>query len=381
MLLTLIIIAIVGFAVALVLSRLAIAAGLWDNPDATRKAHRKATPTSGGLAISAGAAAALLAAASPALSGWAEAYAPQSLARLLGVAVLAFFAAALGFVDDARPLGPKIKAAVMAAAALAFTALAARADRLPLTADIAVSFPWIIAVLGSALLVFTLMNAVNFMDGANGISMGSAAISLIGLGAIGLAQGAGFVAVAAFAGAFALAGFLVWNFPNGALFAGDSGSLFAGGLGAGLSLLLVQEAAISPLIPLLLFFPTLADVLLTLLWRAKAGRSLLYSHRDHLYQVGLRAGLTHKRVALIYWGATAHCVLIAFLAAYGARIAFAPALQITQGASFGMALGLRAAALFAALSPLLALAALGLVAWRISTRVRAYAAAHGLDGA
>jgi UDP-N-acetylmuramyl pentapeptide phosphotransferase/UDP-N-acetylglucosamine-1-phosphate transferase len=165
--------------------------------------------------------------------------------------------------------------------------------------------------------VFTLVNAVNFMDGANGLSMGSVAIGMIGLCTIAVTHGdgTGSGAIAAACTAGALVGFLLWNFPHARLFAGDSGALFVGGLAALTSLLVIHRTELSPVVPAIIFFPLLADVLLTLAWRAIRRRSLLDGHSEHLYQIAIHGGMSHAAIALIYWGAMTACGVIAFLAA------------------------------------------------------------------
>jgi hypothetical protein len=64
----------------------------------------------------------------------------------------------------------------------------------------------------------------------------------------------------------------------------------------------------------LALLPYLTDVLLTLLWRARRGRSLLDAHRDHLYQLWLaRTGRPHLALAWRSWlviGASAGLALL-----------------------------------------------------------------------
>ena len=144
-------------------------------------------------------------------------------------------------------------------------------------------------------------NAVNFMDGANGIAGGALAVALGALGLGALAQGEPAVAAAAFAGAAANVGFLPWNL-GGRLFQGDAGALFSGFLFAGLCVVAERGGLYIYFGPLVLL-PFLTDVLLTLLWRARRGRSLLEAHRDHLYQLWLsRTGRPHGALA---WRAAA----------------------------------------------------------------------------
>ena len=160
--------------------------------------------------------------------------------------------------------------------------------------------------------MFVMANAVNFMDGANGIAMGTALIILTFLGML-LAPNAiysltatapGMLMALVLSAAAALGGFLVWNL-RGQLFAGDAGALSVGGLIGGAT---AMFAMIGPvLVPLTLCLPILIDVFFTLAWRARKGRPLMQAHRDHAYQLLLRAGWQHGQVARLWWGMTVMC--------------------------------------------------------------------------
>ncbi len=366
--------------VALVLSGLVVLAAIRDAPDGQRKLHKAPTPTAGGLAIAAGFAVAAAAACYWDGAAWARHLEAGAIRAAALGAGFSFAALALGFVDDVRPVGPRLKFGLLAALSIGVALLVGRADALPLGGDVSVRLWPILAVLGSALWVFTLVNATNFMDGAHGLSMGSSAISLAGLAAAGLIVGAPGPAMLAAAGAGALLGFLVWNWPHGRLFAGDCGALFVGMLGATSALMLIEQGGLSPFLPPILFFPALADVLLTLNWRRRTGRRLLESHRHHGFQIALRAGLSHGRVALLYWGATLHCVLLGLLAAFGQKASPGAIADAAAAAEVGpLALVWTGAAYLASAAPVIGLIVLAVIALRVSARVRRYAAARGLD--
>ncbi len=356
-----------------------IAAGLWDNPDSVRKNHKAPTPTAGGLAAASGFAIALAA-----LSFWPDARWSETLAQgapmQIALATAAAFAAlVLGLFDDLHNLGPRFKFGLMAAISLFVAVFVARAQEFSIGAGMSLDTGFVFGVLGSALWVFTMANAVNFIDGANGLAMGSMIVGLVGLAMIAWVHEAPHAMALALCGVGGLTGLLCWNFPRGKVFAGDAGALFAGVLAAAAGLVLVQDGGVSPIIPPLLFFPILADVLLTLAHRARRGRPLLEAHRDHLYQVGLRAGLSHARVATIYWIVTAHCAVLAFVASYAVRIAPSSLLEPKPGdvPTVAVVLG-QAAGWLAALAPFLALVGLAIVAMRVSDRVRRFADARGL---
>ncbi|MBT9447324.1 MAG: hypothetical protein IV086_16610 [Hyphomonadaceae bacterium] len=356
-----------------------IAAGLWDNPDSARKNHRAPTPTAGGLAAASGFALSLAILSFWPHAQWGETL-TQGAPRQVALAVAAAFAAlVLGLFDDLQNLGPRFKFGLMTVLSFFVAIFVARAQVFSIGAGMVLDTGIVFGVLGSALWVFTMANAVNFIDGANGLSMGSMAVGLVGLAMIAWVHDAPHAMALALCGVGGLIGLLGWNFPKGKVFAGDAGALFVGVLAAAAGLILVQDGGVSPIVPPLLFFPILADVLLTLAHRARKGRPLLEAHRDHLYQVGLRAGLSHARVAVIYWVVTAHCAVLAFVASYAVRIAPSSLLEPKPGdAPMASVVMGQVAGWLAALAPYIALLVLAIVAMRVSDRVRRFADARGL---
>jgi UDP-N-acetylmuramyl pentapeptide phosphotransferase/UDP-N-acetylglucosamine-1-phosphate transferase len=307
---------VVGAAASLIASfivcRAVIGSTPVDLPDAARKSHGGPTPTSGGVGVALGVAVGLIA-LSLFSSGWRYEISPLGADLLTTAVAFAFAFLLLGFVDDARPLSPGLKFLVFGALAVGAALSVEVVERLPLGGDFYIELgPWL-GLAGTALWVFTLVNCVNFMDGANGVSLGSVAIGLAAIGLIAATVGEGSQGAAgiAFCAVGAIVGFLAWNL-NGRLFAGDSGALFVGALAAIAALIAIRRVGMSPWIAPIAFFPLLADALLTLAWRARRGRSLLEGHSEHLYQIALRARWSHGQVALVYWAATLVCAGIAY---------------------------------------------------------------------
>jgi Fuc2NAc and GlcNAc transferase len=278
-------------------------AGPLDRPRA-RGSHRHPTVTSGGLAALVAAALGLLTMA---------AVGPDTIRTdLARVAVTLAFAGALGLLgalDDLFDMGAKLKLLLQVLAGLAFAALVARPEGIVVAPGLAIPLGVAAGVLGTTLWLVVATNAVNFMDGANGLAAGCVAIAFAALAVAGFSHGQLAVAAAALAAAAGLAGFLPWNLPAGRLFQGDVGALFSGFLLAGLA---VVAATADPSRALSLYFvpfaltPFLTDVLATLVIRARRGASLMEAHRDHLYQQWLiRTEKSHGALAVRAWGLTA----------------------------------------------------------------------------
>ena len=278
--------------------------GWLDTPGA-RSSHARPTPTSGGVAVFAGviAGAALLAALLRTPPG-ADVTVVLAAAVAMGV---------LGAVDDRTALDARLKLAVgvLLAAGVAMALPHPRA--LPLAPGLALPLAPLVSVAGAALWLLTVVNAVNFMDGADGLVPGGLPITFAALGVAAAGGGAAPVGAMCALAAAGYAGFLPWNL-RGRLFQGDAGSLFGGFLFAGLHLAAAGRGAVPLLFGPLVLLPWLTDVLLTLLRRARARRPLLSAHREHLYQRWLQAtGRPHLALA----GRNAGACGVAALAALG----------------------------------------------------------------
>jgi UDP-N-acetylmuramyl pentapeptide phosphotransferase/UDP-N-acetylglucosamine-1-phosphate transferase len=296
--------------------------GPLDIPSEARKQHSAPTPTSGGVGIGVGYGAAMLVFALYS-STWRHDLKAEGVDFLLASPLLAYPLLVVGFVDDLRYLRARFKFVIYAVIAFAAAWLLGVVGELRV-GEGTLTLPYIVALGGTALWVFTLINAVNFMDGSNGLAMGSVAIGLIGACIIALEGGFIAPAASALCAAGALVGFLVWNFPSGRLFAGDSGALFAGALAAFTCIFMISQMGMSVFIAPILFFPLLADVLLTLLHRARRRQSLLLAHNDHIYQLAIRAGWSHARTAVVYWLAMLVCGAIAIVVSHDTSHLAAP---------------------------------------------------------
>jgi UDP-GlcNAc:undecaprenyl-phosphate/decaprenyl-phosphate GlcNAc-1-phosphate transferase len=288
------------------LCRLVMNLRVMDAPTEARKTQRTAVPSAGGLGVALAAFAAIIAVSL--LTTW------TLNGSLVAAASGAVAYLALGFGDDVLHINARWRLGIMTIIAMAMALGGVRADVFSLWPGLAVQLPLIIAITGSALWLIVLVNAVNFMDGANGLSMGIAAVAATGLATAAALIGAWNIALVSAALAGALGGFLVWNVP-GRLFVGDTGALFAGALLGGLSLELVRIRPDLLFVPPILLMPYLSDVLLTLIWRARHGKKLFEAHRDHVYQIALKAGLRHWQVAAVHAFLAFNAAVFAVIAA------------------------------------------------------------------
>lgn len=270
------------------------AAGPVDRPR-DRGSHLAPTTTSGGLGVIAALAVGLLVLGQD-FSG-AEAHAAPSLTAF----VLAAALGAMGALDDLFDLPARPKLLIQGLAALLFTAFGARVEAISSPFGAASLGP-LFGALGSALWIVVVVNAVNFMDGVNGLAAGACLLMLTAAAAACHVAGREAAALLAILAAAGLMGFCPWNFPKARLFQGDAGSLFTGFILAAV-LLIAPGPGAGGRVPLLfgptLLTPFLTDVLLTLVRRARRRARLLDAHAEHLYQRWFAAhGRRHAAVTL-----------------------------------------------------------------------------------
>ena len=303
-----------AFAASLAISGFMVIAGVGDIPN-SRSNHSTATPTSGGLGLTA---------ALGMMCLGAGLFYPQlglnpELPYLL---ILSLGIAALGLFDDVFEGRTAIKFALIIGLSLLAVRLIGPPAALPMGAY-EIALPYGIGLTGAVLWIFVCVNGVNFMDGANGF-MGSFML-IVSLALTMLAMTVGAMTSAILAGAltFGLLGFLPYNFrTKSQIFCGDVGSLLAGFIFAIASLLLVKEAPNFQLLyvgPILLL-PFLADIFMTLVSRLKRKENLLKAHSSHLYQRLIRSGWSHAKVSFVYAGVGLLCANIAVVAVFSGMI-------------------------------------------------------------
>lgn len=276
--------------------RLMIAFGPTDHPD-ERKGHRRPTPKSGGVGI---AVAFLLGIA---ILYRFRGFAPLADPYFRGVVLASILIAVVSFLDDLFdwPFIVKLAAQLAAAAAAVASGLYLQTPRLPYFG--ATNIGW----LGPPATLFWIVfvtNAMNFIDGLDGLAGGVALIACLFFSGIAALQGAWFAYFAALLLAAGLIGFLPFNLPPARIFMGDVGSQFCGFVLAMLGVVAARFESVElsfVMVPMLLAGP-LCDVAFTLARRTIAGFSPVRPHRGFLFQVAQRSGVSDLAIAGVHWG-------------------------------------------------------------------------------
>jgi UDP-GlcNAc:undecaprenyl-phosphate GlcNAc-1-phosphate transferase len=225
----------------------------------------------------------------------------------------------VGLMDDTRGLRASHKLfAQLAASAVAFHfGFRIDAIAIPGLGDLQMGA---FALPITMLWISGVVNAVNLIDGLDGLAAG--VVFFAGVTNFVVAQLAGSVFVALIMAAMlgALFGFLFYNYNPARIFMGDSGSYFLGYVLATTSLagaLQKESTAVSLLIPVVALGIPITDTLLTIVRRFVERRPIFAADRGHIHHKLLDLGLTHRRVVLLIHGLSIVLTLAAIGLALG----------------------------------------------------------------
>jgi UDP-GlcNAc:undecaprenyl-phosphate GlcNAc-1-phosphate transferase len=272
--------------------------GILDQP-AARKVHAVATPLLGGIAVFAGFAVTVLVNF-------------QFSRPLKGVALGGAILLALGVLDDVVDIPAALKLFGQLAAVLVALTYGVTVAVVPNTVA---GFVWLNAAV-TVVWFLTVVNAVQFLDGMDGLAAGLGAVASLFFSLAALGTGQAYLMYVSAALVGACAGFLPYNFrPGGAtIFLGDGGASFIGFALAGFAVMGEWSSA-SPLValvtPLLILGVPLFDIAFVGVVRIVTGRVhslaewLAYTGKDHIHHRFEALGLTKTQsVLLLYFIST-----------------------------------------------------------------------------
>jgi len=290
-----------GFTVILtpVVERLAVRCKCIDAPDA-RKVHCAPTPRWGGIAI----AVSVILSTVLALILFEDMrifISSRLHEGLQGLLIGGILITILGMLDDRFNLPAKLKLLGQIAIAIImikfgivitfFTVPFIGFIYLPVWFSWTISLLWIVGI----------TNAINLMDGLDGLLAGVSAIFALLFFIVALLKGQFLIALLMMALAGASLGFLRFNFNPARIFMGDTGSLFLGLMYASLSIMgafkVTTTAAM--FIPMLILGIPIFDTSFAIFRRFMGGRPIFQPDKEHVHHQLLARGLT-VRQAVIY---------------------------------------------------------------------------------
>ncbi len=207
-----------------------------------------------------------------------------------------------GFIDDMFDLRPIVKLGFEIVAALyviffggielgnlTFGILTIKS---PIVSFV-ISFFWIVGV----------SNAINLMDGLDGLAAGNSLIMIGVIGVISYFMNRIDISIMCLILAGSIAGFLPYNFHPASVFMGDCGALFLGFTIACYSLLGFKTTAFITLgFPIIILFVPLSDTTLAIIRRKASGHRISEADRSHLHHVLMyKIGLSHRNTVLLLY--------------------------------------------------------------------------------
>jgi UDP-GlcNAc:undecaprenyl-phosphate/decaprenyl-phosphate GlcNAc-1-phosphate transferase len=322
----------VTFFLTPLISRFSVKVGAIDHPS-DRKVHANPTPTLGGLAIFIGLA----------VAGGAAVFIPDfevvftQSSQLLGVLAGSVVIVALGAVDDLRDLPAPVKLAGQVFAAGILFLAGVKMQLVPLPNGVSVVLSDDVSVLVTVMWLVAMMNAVNLVDGLDGLAAGIVSIAAsaffvysLRLAAAGEFPGGDAGPLLAIIIAGVSMGFLRHNFFPARIFMGDSGSMLLGLVLGAATVLGIGRAPYSVigeraqaevflayfplLIPLAVILIPFADTVLAVVRRWRKRKSVFHADKEHLHHRLMDLGHGHKQAVIVMyvWSALAAGAGLAF---------------------------------------------------------------------
>ncbi|MDN4088931.1 glycosyltransferase family 4 protein [Paenibacillus polymyxa] len=300
---------IIGFIMALGLAllltplvkRFAVKVGAVDVPNA-RKVHTRIMPRLGGLGIFLAFLLSLLAMLPFVPDGMLSSRDINFIAAfLIGGTLITL----IGALDDRLDLNAKLKfLAQIAVACMVVFAFDIRVDFVNVPFQDAYSSleSWISIPL-TIFWIVGVTNAINLIDGLDGLAAGVSGIAIGTIAVMSLLMGNYMVAMLCLVLLGSIIGFLFFNFHPAKIFMGDTGSLFLGFSLAMLSMLgFKQIAIVSFITPLIIIGVPLSDTFFAIIRRKLQKKPIFSPDKGHLHHCLRELGFSHRQTVLIIYG-------------------------------------------------------------------------------
>ena len=278
---------------------MAIGIGATDRPD-PRKVHQKIMPRLGGLAIYISFMMGFL------VLGLVN---DKTTPIIMGSLIIII----TGILDDKFQLSAKIKLLGQILAALVVVLNGVDIDYINLPFGGQIEFGYLSIPL-TILWIVGITNAINLIDGLDGLAAGVSSIAMITISGMAFLKGDLFVFALCLILLGSTLGFLVYNFFPAKIFMGDTGALFLGYMIAVLSLLGFKNVTmVSLVIPVIILGVPISDTFFAIIRRFVNKTPISAPDKSHLHHCLLRNGYSHRQTVLLIYAMAAMCGLTAFI--------------------------------------------------------------------
>ena len=290
----------------------AVENGVLDQPN-ERKIHKKAIPRVGGIAI-------VISFFISLVLGYVffriQLY--SSMKYLTGLCIGAIIIFLTGIWDDLWTLIARRKLIGQITAALILIPFGFVIHRLNLPFVGTIDISWQIGIPLTIFWVVGIVNAINFIDGMDGLAAGVVVIIATGLFIVSIVNNQILMAMVCLIAAGSVLGFLVYNFHPASIFMGDCGAMFLGFVLAAVSIVVMFQKpamSVSSFVPVLIFGLPIVDTTWAIIRRIKRRESPFHADSSHIHHRLMKLGFTQPRAAVILYIASLVCVSAGILVA------------------------------------------------------------------
>lgn len=322
LLITAIICFLASIALTPLVKKFAIYVGAVDKPN-QRKVHQKIMPRLGGLAIYISM-----------IIGFAIAKPLDDVIATWPILLGATIIVITGAFDDRFELSPKVKllGQILAAGVVIYAGVQVPFINLPFGTTIHLG---ILTIPFTLLWIVGITNAINLIDGLDGLAAGVSSIVLITISAMAMVMGNTFVVVMGTILLASTLGFLIYNFHPAKIFMGDTGALLLGFMISVFSILGFKSITVYSLVlPIIILGVPISDTLFAIIRRIVNKKPLSAPDKSHLHHCLLRLGFSHRQTVLIIYAMSAFFAIAAVMLSnstlWGATLIIAVVLLLTQ---------------------------------------------------
>jgi UDP-GlcNAc:undecaprenyl-phosphate GlcNAc-1-phosphate transferase len=164
------------------------------------------------------------------------------------------------------------------------------------------------------------MNAINLIDGLDGLAGGTSAVACLAFGVFSWKTGNVNLLTLVVALLGSIVCFLHYNTYPAKIFMGDSGSLFLGYCVGFFSVILLRDSygAVSPVAPLMILGVPILDTLVVMGGRKLHGKSISSPDKTHIHHRLLALGFSHRFSVLLVYGLS-YLLVVSALLLHGTR--------------------------------------------------------------
>ncbi len=312
---------IVAFMVTPYSIKIAKKIGAIDIPKDDRRMRKKAIPKLGGVAVIAGFAISLIyLVAVMSIEGSINLFdSNQYFKKLIGIGLGVIIITITGIIDDTKTLKPLQKLFGQVLAAVVAVAFGVQINNIEIPYFNSLGLSYEVSIIATIIWILVITNAINLIDGLDGLSSGIALISCISLLIIFALNDSPMIAILMITSLIgALVGFLPFNFSPAKTFIGDTGSNFLGYILSVVSILGVAKTytAVVIALPILVLGLPIFDVTWAIIRRIIKGKSIkaiFKADKGHLHHRLVANGFSQKQAVLVLYAVSAALGLFAII--------------------------------------------------------------------